>query len=180
MKAVRIILGILAIILGVICLFDPFSTQFVYAYIAVIAAGIIGIVGIIDYAVNNKKRKKAGIQAAVGGVSLAASIICVILFVLSLLIPTFTIDLVLIGATFLLVSLTVDGIMNIIGAFTYREYDGGMRVCNVLLGILMILGANAGFRCFPLIISMMGVFTGIGTLVAGISLITNSCTTEQA
>ena len=180
MKVVRIILGILAILLGAYCLAFPFETQMTFAYIASILVGVVGIITIIDYIVNHKKRKKSAVLAAAGGASLLAGILGVIFMILTVSTDSFFLIWQNVLAIFIAVSVLVDGVMMIVGAFTYRLYTPGMRVLSVILGILMVLAGSAALSFPSVIIGALGVFTSIGIGVIGISLIVSSFSANSA
>lgn len=176
MKALKIILGILSVIVAAFLLMFPFAGQLIYVYVASIYVGIVGIVFIIDYCVNRKKRKLGSTQAYAGGLGVALAILAIIFMLLNITIPGFTFVTQELVAIILLIALLIEGIITIVNAFTYLFYSTAMRVLSVILGLLMVIAACAAFGCLPLIIGMMGIFTSIGFAVSGVSLIVNACT----
>ena len=174
MKALRIIFGILSLMLAMFCLTYPFAAQLTCVYIFAIYIGIVGIITVIDYIAKKNERKKSGVEAAAGGISLAAAIISIIFMICNITISGFTFATAEFGAMLLLLAIVIDGFMNIVGAFTYRDYSLGMRILVIILGILMISAGSTGFFITPLIVSMFGIFTAIGIGVFGVSLIATS------
>ena len=176
MKAAKIIFGILAIILSVFFFAFPGWAEVAWIYVIAIVAGLAGIVGIIDYIVNHRKRKLAGVEVAAGGLSLGASIALVIIALLNVfdgtLLPTVIVF-------FLIAFILIRGVTLLVSAFTYRAFNTGLRVLNIILGILLIILACAflGGILFAtaFIMGMLGILTGISLVFFGISAITSAC-----
>lgn len=180
MKVFRIILGVLFILAASACMAFPIFAELTYAYITAIVAGIVGIVAIIDYIINRKKRQKSGgAEVAAGGVVLAVAILAVIFMLFNISIPGFTVGWVYIMAIFLTASVLVEGITTLIGAFTYREMPSGTKVATIILGALAIIAAIIGFANIGIIVGAMGIFLSIGMMFSGIMFIVTSFTKEQ-
>ncbi len=178
MKVLKIILGILAILAAPALMAFPLFTEVYFAYLAAIFAGIIGIISLVDYGINRKKREHSATEAAAGGLTVFAAILSIVIMIFNITIPGFTFTMEYIGVLFFLAYIFIDGISTIIGAFTYRNYSGGMKALTVIFGILITLAAIVGFACVPVIMAALGIFIGIGFILAGIGLILSAFSKE--
>ena len=171
MKVLKVIFGIISIILATFLLQAPFITELVFVFVLTVYAGVVGIVTLVDYFANRKSRTHSVIEGAVGGSVVAVSIIAIVLMLLSIFIEGFSFSIAYLGAFFLIVAVLVYGIMTVVGAFTYRALDGGMKALSVVFGILVIIAASTAFAFIPVIIGALGIFTSIGIMISGVSLI---------
>ena len=174
MKIARIILGVIMFMVAGYCLAFPIATELVYAYMISIFAGIFGIFALVDYSKKRKENKTSGVEGTIGGVVVGASVISIVIMLLNIFIPGFLVVTELISALFFLSLMLVEGIMSIVSAFTYRELNGGLKVLNVILGVLTVLAAIAGFWFPAIVIEMFGIFIAIGLMVSGIEMIISS------
>ncbi len=173
MKAIRIILGILSIILSAVCFVSPFESEIIYGYLVAIYVGVIGIMTIICFIVERKKKRLSGLEGALGGVALAFAILAVMFMFFNIRIPGFTFRWITFCAVFFLVSMTVEGISLFVRGIV-RPYPVGMKIFMIVFGLLMLSASSTGYFMIPTVISMFGIFTAIGFLSTGIQLISTS------
>lgn len=180
MKITRILLGALFILGGFVCLADPFGTQLTYAYVTAVYAGILGILGIIDYVLNRKDRSHSAPEAAAGGFFLLVSILSVVFMLCNLTIPGFTFASEYFGALLLVSVVLVHGIMTVLAAFLYRGFSFWLRLVTVIFGCLMVSAASMAFWFIPAVIGMLGVFTSVGIISAGVTLLLTAFSWNKA
>ena len=181
MKALKIILGILVIIGAIALLSLPqiYAAVF-YQYLFAIVVGVIGIVSIIDYCVNRKKRKFTGVQVALGSAVVVTAIVDIIFMLFNITIPGFTEAWTTIQAVLLMCYVIFMGIMSIVNAFSIRSAASGTKAASIILGILAVIAAVIGLCNLGFVISLMGLFTSISILVFGILLLTAGITGQSA
>ncbi|MBQ0111092.1 MAG: hypothetical protein KBS41_04115 [Oscillospiraceae bacterium] len=171
MKVAKIILGILLFLTFPYFLFAPVATEIFYSYFLSVVAGIVGIVAIVDFIINRKNRKLAGLEVSVGGLVVAVSIVNIIFMLLNVYVDGFVVAINLLWAYMLLILMIVRGIMDIVGAFTYRQTDGSLKVLTIIWGALLIIGGIAGLGFPAVVLACEGIAIGIGVGMSGISLL---------
>lgn len=170
MKIFNIAFGILSIIVAFVCIAHPFATQLTYGYIAAIFMGVMGIGCIINYFINRKAIKANAIDAAAGTANLAVGIFGVVFMLLNMTVPFFTYSVQEFGAILVALFMLIEGAKCVGEAVANKSGASAMaRIMTGVLGVLMIIGF-LGALAFPaLIISMFGMFMGVGLLVQGVS-----------
>ena len=180
-KIMYVILGVLMVICGISCMFTPISTTSILGYVV----GLSMIFDAIGRFINWYQEKKDGVA---DGWMLAGSILSAVFgfFILNSTSLQLGIDVFIVyySAVWLLVL----GITIIVRACRLRRIHknwntkllGTHWYLPLCFGILLgIFGILCMFK--PLIMaSVIGVFVGLGVIVAGTNLITLATTTEEA
>lgn len=171
MKAFNIIFGVIAILCGIFCLMNPFSSAIIYEYVLAAFIGVWGLFGIISFFVIRSEQKKRGSEVLLSGSALVLGVLALIFGICHFTIPTFGLSTQGIIAFLLLIYLLIDGVLTIVSAFTSDELTTGLKILTVVMGIFLILAACAGLANIWITISVFGLFLGIGFLFKGITMI---------
>lgn len=172
MKTFNAIFGVLSIIVAIICFAHPFASQLMYGYLIAVFIGMMGIMCIINYLAMRKAFKTSGIQMFSGTASLAIGIFGVVFMLLNMTVPFFNYSVQEFGAILVSLFMLTEGVSCVAGAFTNRAgKNAAMRILTGLFGIVMIVGFVYALMYPAVIISMFGIFLGIGLLVQGIGRI---------
>ncbi len=172
MKALQVIIGILAMIAGVFCFCRPdFSILFV-GFIVTVILLIAGIVGVIGYAKGRSDAKKGKFNEAAPGVgSLIFGIIALIFSLIALFSEDLRISIGLIIVIVFAVWLVVQGIRTIIMSCKMKnESDNGGWVAGLILGILLTLVAILAATNFFVSLFAYSFMLGIMLITLGINL----------
>ena len=143
-----------------------------YGYVVALFMGVMGIVSIVAYFRNRKAMKSIGLVAAAGTANLVIGILGVVFMLLNMTVPFFTYSVQAFGAIMVALFMLIEGINCVASAILNRSGSTGLtRVMTGVLGVLMIVGFAGALVFPPVIISMFGIFLGVGMAVQGVSRI---------
>ena len=174
MRAFNIIFGVLAILCGIFCLMNPFSSAIIYEYVLATFIGIWGLFAIISFFVIRSEQKKMGAETVIGISALVLGVLALIFGICHFTIPAFGLSTQGVIAVLLLIFLFIDGVLTIVSGFTDSDLTLGMKILTIILGIFLILAAIVGLANIWLTISVFGLFIGIGFLFMGIKMVANA------
>ena len=171
MRAFNIIFGVLAVLCGIFCLTNPFSSAIIYEYVLATFIGVWGLYGIISFFVIRSEQKKRGSETLLSISALVLGVLALIFGICHYTIPTFGLSTQGVIAVLLLIFLLIDGVLTIVKAFTTEELTTGLKILTVVMGIFLILAALAGLANIWMTISVFGMFLGIGFIFKGVAMI---------
>ena len=159
MVVLSVICGVLLMMGGIACLFNPGATFFATGYFIAILLLIYGIVGIV-----NVVRKRA---PAIG---LITYILAVIVGIFAIFRPENALVMDTILAYLVAAWFVIQGIVSIYMSIKAKPYKSGW-VCGLILGILAILIGLYSFFHPMLGALTIGILVGIYLIDAGLSMI---------
>ncbi len=171
MRAFNIIFGVLAVLCGIFCLTNPFSSAIIYEYVLATFIGVWGLYGIISFFVIRSEQKKRGSETLLSISALVLGVLALIFGICHYTIPSFGLSTQGVIAVLLLIFLLIDGVLTIVKAFTTEELTTGLKILTVVMGIFLILAALAGLANIWMTISVFGMFLGIGFIFKGVAMI---------
>ncbi len=172
MKAMNIILGILAIVCGIVCISAPFGTVLVYGYVVSIFIGVMGLMIIAGYLAGRASGPASVLLGLDGTVALVIGILGVIFMVCNVAIPGFTYGVEHMAAVVLMAYMLVDGIVVIFHAVKLSQFTSvGITILQCLLGIIQIVAAVYGFVSPAVVLAVFGLYLGFSLILSGITRI---------
>lgn len=170
MKALRIILAILAFICAILCFWNPFGGFYIIGFIVAAVIGISCITALIANLATSDGRSAGYIVASIIGLLLS-----IVLFVLLIINPVqFETVLSIIIVAIVLIYAIIEGIMIIIAGFTTGS-GAGKLVLSIICGLLLL--GCAGVLLYYILATtavaefILGIVLGVSFIALGVKQI---------
>ncbi|MBD5548653.1 MAG: hypothetical protein HDQ97_14895 [Lachnospiraceae bacterium] len=171
MKVFNCILGVLAILGSVYCMFYPGLTFLNSGWIVAALLGARGICGISYFAANRNKPGKSKGEVVAGIIGLIMGIVAAVISVCALFMPGVRLMLDIIIICMFSGWLVVSGASSIAAAFQVKKLGIKTWILTLILGILVLLSGIYGIFHLIFMAQTIGILIGVLLMTYGCRLI---------